>query len=285
MRNIRLFVEYSTEVTVIRALIIRWFTWLRSTIFQNFCSTESMRVNLKAIFSRERFGDEDDVEMRVGRRQVGGLASFGQGCKFAVRQQTQAEALMYDKEKGVLKSLGFALKLGFARKLSQVEIEWLLSPTQHPTKKLRCEKPCDLFLTLIFLNVLAKNTGSDRIFGFSLVAFSLDALSHRHEIEEHEGQVVYLPHHGVTRKDSTSTPLRMMFNSFPVYDDHCLNEYWANRYFVQIQTDSCAQQLLAIYRKSITAFAFLSKPLCTIHRFLWRNWVQYLCNECSELWR
>lgn len=31
------------------------------------------------------------------------------------------------------------------------------------------------------------------------------------------------------------------------------------------------QQLLAIYGKCITAFAFLTKPVCAVHRFLWRN--------------
>ena len=46
------------------------------------------------------------------------------------------------------------------------------------------------------------------------------------EIKEHKGPVYYIPHHAVLRPDSSSTPVRIVFNSSSMYQGHRLNDYW-----------------------------------------------------------
>ena len=46
------------------------------------------------------------------------------------------------------------------------------------------------------------------------------------EIEDHKGPVHYIAHHAVHRPDSTSTPVRTVFNSSSSYHGHVLNDYW-----------------------------------------------------------
>ena len=47
------------------------------------------------------------------------------------------------------------------------------------------------------------------------------------EITQYKDSVFYIPHAGVLKPDSVSTPLRIVFNSSAKYLGHTLNEYWA----------------------------------------------------------
>ena len=47
------------------------------------------------------------------------------------------------------------------------------------------------------------------------------------ELKNYEGPVHYLPHHGVEKALSTSTPLRVVLNPSSSYMGHRLNDYWA----------------------------------------------------------
>ena len=47
------------------------------------------------------------------------------------------------------------------------------------------------------------------------------------EIATYGGPVHYVPHHGIMRESSLSTPLRIVFNSSSTFMGHKLNNYWA----------------------------------------------------------
>ena len=44
------------------------------------------------------------------------------------------------------------------------------------------------------------------------------------EIEDHKDHVHYITHHAVRRPESTSTPVRIVFNSSSSYHGHVLND-------------------------------------------------------------
>ncbi|XP_062600980.1 uncharacterized protein LOC134262619 [Saccostrea cucullata] len=47
------------------------------------------------------------------------------------------------------------------------------------------------------------------------------------EVTSYKGPVHYLPHHEVLKPESSSTPLRIVFNSSASYMGHVINDYWA----------------------------------------------------------
>ena len=49
----------------------------------------------------------------------------------------------------------------------------------------------------------------------------------RQEMESYKGPCYYVSHHEVTKKDSKSTSLRIVFNASANFKGHILNEYWA----------------------------------------------------------
>ena len=46
------------------------------------------------------------------------------------------------------------------------------------------------------------------------------------EMENYKGPVHYISHHAVVRPEKKSTPVRIVFNSSSVYQEHKLNNYW-----------------------------------------------------------
>lgn len=46
-------------------------------------------------------------------------------------------------------------------------------------------------------------------------------------MNSYEGRVHYVHHHEVLKPDSSSSPLRIVFNSSASYKGHSLNDYWA----------------------------------------------------------
>ncbi|XP_068235731.1 uncharacterized protein [Palaemon carinicauda] len=47
------------------------------------------------------------------------------------------------------------------------------------------------------------------------------------EMREYDGPIHYIHHHEVLKENSTSTPVRIVFNSSADYKGHTLNDYWA----------------------------------------------------------
>ena len=46
------------------------------------------------------------------------------------------------------------------------------------------------------------------------------------EIQHYQGTVHYLPHYEILKSESTSTPMRIVFNFSAAYMGHILNDYW-----------------------------------------------------------
>ena len=97
------------------------------------------------------------------------------------------------------------------------------------------------------------------------------------EIKEHKGPVHYIPHHAVLRPDSTSTPVRIVFNSSSLYQSHRLNDYWQKGPDL---LNGLFGVILRFRENRVATTADISKmyhrvliPLKDqhVHRFLWRN--------------
>ena len=46
------------------------------------------------------------------------------------------------------------------------------------------------------------------------------------ETKNYKGPVHHIPHHAVVRPENKSTPVRIVFNSSPVFQGQKLNDYW-----------------------------------------------------------
>ncbi|XP_014674676.1 PREDICTED: uncharacterized protein LOC106814832 [Priapulus caudatus] len=46
------------------------------------------------------------------------------------------------------------------------------------------------------------------------------------EVDSYQGPVHYIPHHSVAKRDSSSTPLRIVFNASNRYNGKCINDCW-----------------------------------------------------------
>ena len=97
------------------------------------------------------------------------------------------------------------------------------------------------------------------------------------EIEDHKGPVHYIAHHAVHRPDSTSTPVRIVFNSSSAYHGRVLNDYW--RKGPDLLNDLFGI-ILRFREKEVAVTADISKMYHRVlipeedkhvHRFLWRN--------------
>ena len=97
------------------------------------------------------------------------------------------------------------------------------------------------------------------------------------EIKNYEGPVQYLSHHEVVKKDSSSTPCRIVFNSSAKFKGTSLNDCWAKG--PDIMNNMLG--ILLRFREGTIAFAgdikkmyhsvHLSEVDQHMHRFLWRN--------------
>ena len=97
------------------------------------------------------------------------------------------------------------------------------------------------------------------------------------EIQDYKGPVHYIPHHSVHRPDSTSTPLRIVFNSSSSYKGHGLNDYWPKG--PDLLNDLFGV-VLRFRENKVAISADISKMYQRVlipeddkhvHRFLWRN--------------
>ena len=96
------------------------------------------------------------------------------------------------------------------------------------------------------------------------------------EIEQYKGPVHYIPHHEVIKEDSTSTPVRIVFNASAAFMGHRLNDYWAKG--PNVLTDMLAV-MLRFRQYTVAVVGDIRKMYNTIklstvdqhtHRFLWR---------------
>ncbi|XP_045105485.1 uncharacterized protein LOC123500995 [Portunus trituberculatus] len=97
------------------------------------------------------------------------------------------------------------------------------------------------------------------------------------EIYRYDGPVFYIPHTEVLKPDSSSTPLRIVFNSSAKYMNFSLNEMWAKGPDV---LNSLLGVLLRFREEEVAFAGDLAKMYNTIHmslfdqhchRFLWRD--------------
>ena len=49
----------------------------------------------------------------------------------------------------------------------------------------------------------------------------------RNEIDDYDGPTFYIPHHEVIKRESESTPCRIVFNTSAKFNGHIINDYWA----------------------------------------------------------
>ena len=98
------------------------------------------------------------------------------------------------------------------------------------------------------------------------------------EMKSYDGPVHYITHHAVIKRESSSTPVRIVFNTSLNYKGHVLNDCWAKG------PDAYITNLLKVlirFRENRVAFAgdivkmyhtiWLSIVDQHMHRFLWRD--------------
>ncbi|XP_045110007.1 uncharacterized protein LOC123503946 [Portunus trituberculatus] len=97
------------------------------------------------------------------------------------------------------------------------------------------------------------------------------------ELNNYEGPVHYIHHHEVLKPSSSSTPLRIVFNSSASYMGHILNDYWAKGPDV---LNSLLGILIRFRQGKFAVTGDISKMYNSVkmgtldqhtHRFLWRN--------------
>ena len=89
----------------------------------------------------------------------------------------------------------------------------------------------------------------------------------------------YIPHHEVLKPNSTSTPVRIVFNSSTSYMGHVLNDYWPkgtnllnDMMGVMLRFRQYKVAIVGDIKKMYNAIA-LSYQEQHIHRFLWRDMI------------
>ena len=97
------------------------------------------------------------------------------------------------------------------------------------------------------------------------------------EMKRYEGPVHYLQHHEIVKPTSSSTPLRIVFNSSASFMGHALNDYWAKGPDV---INNLFGILLRFRQQKVGLVGDISKMFNSIqlaemdqhvHRFLWRD--------------
>ena len=97
------------------------------------------------------------------------------------------------------------------------------------------------------------------------------------ETVSYKGPIHYLSHHEVLKRDSASTPCRVVFNASANYKGHILNEYWAkgpnlikNLLGILLSFREHYVALVADIRRMYHTIK-LSQSDQHTHRFVWRN--------------
>ncbi|XP_071088959.1 uncharacterized protein [Haliotis cracherodii] len=157
----------------------------------------------------------------------------------------------------------------------EVTYPWIKSPDQLPDNRNQCFSQMKATESR-----LKKSADSAKVYNDAiqeLVDRQFARRLNEEEIREYKGPVYYLPHHAVIRKESKSTPIRIVFNSSSKYQGGCINDYWD-------KGPDLLQSLVGVtlrFRQYQTAIAGdiskmyyqvrISERDQHVHRFLWRN--------------
>ena len=97
------------------------------------------------------------------------------------------------------------------------------------------------------------------------------------EMDTYCGPVHYVHHHEVLKPNSSSTPIRIVFNSSASYKGHALNEYWTkgpdiinNLYGILLRFREYPVAITADISKMYNSI-HLSTRDQHVHRYLWRD--------------
>ena len=152
---------------------------------------------------------------------------------------------------------------------------WKRNPKKLPDNKEQAIKRLESTERRLLKNPVVAAAYNDKIIEMEKMNFS-SKLTEK-EIQDYKGPVHYIPHHSVHRPDSTSTPLRIVFNSSSSYKGHSLNDYW--RKGPDLLNDLFGV-VLRFRENEVAVSADISKMYQRVlipeedkhvHRFLWRN--------------
>ncbi|XP_043234175.1 uncharacterized protein LOC122387784 isoform X1 [Amphibalanus amphitrite] len=97
------------------------------------------------------------------------------------------------------------------------------------------------------------------------------------EIDSYQGPVHYIHYHEVIKQNSSSTPIRIVFNSSASYMGHVLNEYWAkgpdfinNLYGILLRFREYPVAITADISKMYNSIQLSTRDQ-HVHRYLWRD--------------
>ena len=101
---------------------------------------------------------------------------------------------------------------------------WKRDPKDLPDNKSQAMKRLESTERRLLNNPLQAAAYKDKMTEMEDMSFSRK-LSEQ-EINDYKRPVHYISHHAVLRSESTSTPVRIVFNSSATYQGHKLNDYW-----------------------------------------------------------
>ena len=101
---------------------------------------------------------------------------------------------------------------------------WKRDPKDLPDNKSQAMKRLESTERRLLKNPLQAAAYKDKMTEMEDMSFSRK-LSEQ-EINDYKGPVHYISHHAALRPESTSTPVRIVFNSSATYQGHKLNNYW-----------------------------------------------------------
>ena len=152
---------------------------------------------------------------------------------------------------------------------------WKRDPKDLPDNKSQATKRLESTERRLLKNPLQAAAYNDKMTEMEDMSF-FRKLSEQ-EINDYKRPVHYISHHAVLRPESTSTPVRIVFNSSATYQGHKLNDYWQKG---PDPLNSLFRVILLFRENKVALTADISKmyhrvliPLKDqhVHRFLWRN--------------
>ena len=152
---------------------------------------------------------------------------------------------------------------------------WKRDPKDLPDNKSQAMKGLESKERRLLKNPLQAAAYNEKMTEMEDMSFSRK-LSEQ-EINDYKGPVHYISHHAVLRPESTSTPVRIVFNSSATYQGHKLNDYWQKGPDL---LNGLFGVILRFRENKVALTADISKmyhrvliPLEDqhVHRFLWRN--------------
>ncbi|XP_028413778.1 uncharacterized protein LOC114536622 [Dendronephthya gigantea] len=152
---------------------------------------------------------------------------------------------------------------------------WKKDPRNLPDNRDQAMKRLDSTERRLLKNPTQAAAYNDKMAEMEKMSFSRKLTEA--EVKDHKGPVHYISHHAVLKPESTSTPVRIVFNSSATYQGHKLNDYWQKGPDL---LNGLFGVILRFRENKVALTADISKmyhrvliPLDDqhVHRFLWRN--------------